>query len=80
MLITCSLNDVVPVTNGRVNNSKNFDDIFSFPTACKSIAHPPVLSIKAVLLRDGCTLRFIVQHPFCDAAGMYNNPWLCGTI
>jgi hypothetical protein len=51
-------------------NVKSLGKLFAFAKGLWQSLFQPVILIRAVFLKDATVLRFITQHPLCDASGM----------
>lgn len=73
-ILSCSLGDfLLPTRNrsGTYTPKEDIESLLAFPNDMKDLLRPPVLSIKAAFLDNACLLGFYVQHPLCDADGMF---------
>ena len=50
---------------------KKLDKLFKFSNSLKKALRGQVFQVRALLLQDATIIRFIFQHPFCDATGAY---------
>ncbi|OJJ97906.1 hypothetical protein ASPACDRAFT_45206 [Aspergillus aculeatus ATCC 16872] len=72
------LREILPTVNLRPEESPSTarlhetEELQGLLQQHKGAFRQHVLSIHAVFLQDACVLRFTVQHPLCDATGVYH--------
>ncbi|KAL2810296.1 hypothetical protein BJX63DRAFT_402298 [Aspergillus granulosus] len=71
--ISKALADIVDIASlTRVDsNAKELDKLFTFANGLRQSLQQSVVLIRAVFLKDATVIRFITQHPLCDASGAY---------
>jgi hypothetical protein len=67
-----SLSDFIDISSSTRtgSNVKSLGELFAFATGLWQSLFQPVILIRAVFLKDATVLRFITQHPLCDASGI----------
>ncbi|KAL3440200.1 hypothetical protein BJX65DRAFT_300650 [Aspergillus insuetus] len=53
------------------DNVKSLGKLFAFAKGLWQSLRQPVILIRAVFLNDATVIRFITQHPLCDASGSF---------
>ncbi|KFY41030.1 hypothetical protein V494_03237 [Pseudogymnoascus sp. VKM F-4513 (FW-928)] len=71
--IDSTLNEALPYLKDapRVVDSTLLDKLLTFDTTLKEQLYPRALSISVASLKDACLIKFVIQHTFCDASGLY---------
>jgi len=68
-----TLNEALPglrcPENQNLIDSTLIDNLLTFDDSWNYYFYPRALTIRSTFLSDACLIRFIVQHPYCDADG-----------
>ncbi|KAL4912658.1 hypothetical protein BDW62DRAFT_214853 [Aspergillus aurantiobrunneus] len=68
-----NLEQVIDISNPKRagSNVKQLDEYFNFGNGLKQALRGQVFQVRTVFLRNATCLRFVFQHPLCDATGGY---------
>lgn len=68
-----TLDEAVPHLQNKSDNclidSTTLSHLLSFDESLRDKLFPRAFTMGVVSLKDGCLIKFAVEHPFCDANG-----------